>query len=366
MPGRASLTRRARNAILLPLVTACPRAAARPPRRLRGNPLDPRPVPVGRTDAAAASPPPGTATARHDSIAPFRRSRARATRSPRTMTMIRMNVAALACCLLATPAAFAQETAPDAPDAPDAPAAPTTPAADLPSVEEVLEKALDAMGGRKALEAIESTSMTGSMSTPMGDMQLVMKSAKGNRFLIKQTMAGMGDITMGSDGEVGWMNHPMMGGASLLEAEQVEEMRGQAHMYGMVMRLEEDYVTKEVVDKTDFRGAECYKVHVIDEDKQEEDIYFNAESGFIAGFESSQDQGMGPQQIVIGFEDWKEFGDIKGFTKMVIEQMGMTMEMTITEVELNNVDPSAFDLPDDVKALVAGEGDAPASQPDEG
>ena len=106
----------------------------------------------------------------------------------------------------------------DAPVAPkaDTPAA-TTPAKNLPKAIDIVHAAQDAMGGKKKFEAIESTAIRGQMDSPMGPITMDLKSAKPNRFLMKQGIAGMGENTMGSDGTTAWVNNWSLAGAAVLD-----------------------------------------------------------------------------------------------------------------------------------------------------
>ncbi len=245
------------------------------------------------------------------------------------------------------------------------------PREDLPSSEEIIKKSVDAMGGLEAMEKIQSTQAKATLTTPMGAMTLEMYTAKTDKFLLKQGMPNIGETSVGSDGTVGWMSNPMTGMYQLLEDEQMEQMKGQTDMHMMLARVQEEYETIHTIDLVDFDGASCHKLILIDEDLEEGEpqnhpfIYFNEETHLLAGMEMNE-QGMGQSgSTSIMFKDWKEIGDIKFFHKMIINQMGMPLEMNYTLIELNNVDESIFELPEEVKKLVAERESAKsASEPD--
>ena len=230
--------------------------------------------------------------------------------------------------------------------------------ADLPTPDALFKKSIEAMGGEKALSKIESTQATATLTTPMGPMTLEMYTAKTDKFLLKQGMPGIGETAVGSNGTVGWMNNPMTGMYQLLEDEQIEQMKGQTDMHMILSRVKDEYEEIYTIDLTDFDGASCHKMVMIDNDLEEGEapnhpfLYVNAETHLLAGMEMN-DRGAGqPGSTSIMFQDWKEVGEIKFFHKMIINQMGMPLEMNYTLIELNNVDASVFDLPEEVKKLV--------------
>ena len=243
---------------------------------------------------------------------------------------------------------------------------PATTAKDLPKAEEIVKAALEAMGGKKAFDDIKSTSIKATMSTPMGDMTLDMKSAVPARFLLLQSFPGMGEMSIGSDGKVGWMNNPMAGGLQLLEGEQLEQMRKQSNMYLIVFNLQEDFKELETVDRIQFNGQDCYKVKMTpkEEGRPTQFGFFSSDSKLMQGMEITQDGPMGQQMTsTISFAEWKPIEKLHLFTKMNIEQAGMQVGMTFTEVEFNKVDPAAFEPPAEVKELLSKKaGESPATQ----
>ncbi len=227
-----------------------------------------------------------------------------------------------------------------------------TPAAQtpLPEAKELFAAAMDAIGGREALEKIESSMVKGNVSTPMGRIGMESYFASPNKFLLKQNMPGMGDVSMGSDGTVAWMRNPMMG-YELIESDDAEEMMGQASMHNIVLRMEKEFKEFEVVERTSFKNEQCYKVRMKDKEGKEQFAYFLVEGKFLAGMEVTQEGPMGPATITMEFKDWREYGDIKMFNRMIMNQMGMNMTMEFEEIEFNNVDNAIFTLPSEIKKL---------------
>lgn len=260
-------------------------------------------------------------------------------------------------------AAVAQDHKPDTkPDSKPAATAPTSQPAvrkDLPDAKSLIQANVDAMGGKKAWDAVESVALKATMNTPMGDFNLDMTSAKPGKFLMKQS-SPMGEATAGSDGVVAWRNMAMMGGYSLLTDEQAAQTAEQANFYHVVLSMEDDFKTKETVDKTDFNGEPCYKVMLTGGKEGDAVAYFSVAKKLIQGVEITPQDAMPATKLV--FDEWKEKGPLKVYTKMMVDQAGVAITLTVTEVEFNKVDPKVFELPAEVKELVKKR-EAPASKP---
>ena len=261
-------------------------------------------------------------------------------------------------------------TRPAATSAPQ-PTTATAPQKDLPPAKDILAAAIDAMGGKAALDAIESTAIKGSTSMAMsGDISLEIYSAKPDKFLIKLAVPSMGEIRYGSDGKTGWTDNPM-GGVQLLDADQTKQPAEQANIFRVLVAVQEKARELETVDRADFADHACYTVRIINEGGQEQFAYFDVDSKLLRGTRIKQEGPQGPIETVSKFTEWKQVGDVKLFSRIDSEQMGMQAVTTFTEIELNKVDSAIFDLPPEVQELIAKKQAAtqpaatkPATQPE--
>jgi hypothetical protein len=78
-----------------------------------------------------------------------------------------------------------------------------------------------------------------------------------------------------------------------------------------------------------------------------------------AGFEATQESPLGPITTTSVVTDYKKFGDLFMPSRISQKAMGVETVMTIEEMEYDKVEPSAFDLPQPVKALL----EKPAEEP---
>ena len=242
------------------------------------------------------------------------------------------------------------------------PATSTAPQKDLPPAKELLAAAIDAMGGKAALDAIESVAIKGSTKAPMvGEIPLEIYSSKPDKFFIKVAFPNAGEIRYGSDGKVGWTDSPMMGGIQLLDADQTKQPAEEANIFRVLVSVQEKARELETVDRSDFADHPCYKVRIVNEGGQEQFAYFDVDSKMLRGTRITQDSPRGPIETISSFGEWKQIGDVKLFSRIDSEQMGMKATTNFTEIELNKVDPAIFQLPPEVLELVAKK--QAASQP---
>ena len=80
--------------------------------------------------------------------------------------------------------------------------------------------------------------------------------------------------------------------------------------------------------------------------------YFSVKTGLQRGFTATQSTPFGPVQATTIVSDYKNFGDLLLPARTVQQTSGIEQVMTIKEMEYDTVEPSAFELPPEVKTLV--------------
>lgn len=253
------------------------------------------------------------------------------------------------------------------------PFAPATPspasvAADLPTVDEIVANAFKAVGGEAAAREVKTLHAVFEME--FGGQKVIQEtswSRDGGR-IVKTSMPGMGEMVQGTDGKVAWRK--TAAGYSLLEDKEARQLDGQGNMYRMV--LEPDHLTKdeaesvEVKGKETFTGKECYRVHFVNKEKQEGDVFFDAESGLVVGSRQTNQTLRGSQTSTMTLADWKETAGVKFFRTINVETQGAgmgPMALKATTLEVNTLGAEAFALPDEVKNLAEGRQPEPSGSP---
>ena len=215
----------------------------------------------------------------------------------------------------------------------------------LPTPRAILERYTDALGGREALEAHTSYTAKGKFSlAAMGVEGEVTRhaAAPGKMTMVIET--AMGNISSGFDGDVAWSVNPFAGN-QVLDGTAREATRQQANFYGP-LRYDDFFESQETLEEVDFEGETTYKVRLVDAAGGESIQYFSKESSLLVGLEAMQDGA----EVKVVLSDYKEFGGVMVAGKTVLHTQIGEIETTVESVTYDDVDPSAFELPDSIKS----------------
>lgn len=225
-------------------------------------------------------------------------------------------------------------------------------AQDLPPARQLVDRYIEQIGGREALLARKSTHTTGTFSMPAmglsGDLEVF--AADPDKQVMRVVIAGIGEIRTGYDGEVGWTTNPMEG-PRIIEGEELAQLKDEAATAG-TLRDPSLVESLETIEKTNMNGQDCYKVRVLWKSGRETFDCYSVETGMIVAMQQKNVSNMGVIDVTLLVNDYKEFGGLKLPSRMVQQMMGMEQVMTITSVTYDTVDPSVFELPAEIKALV--------------
>jgi hypothetical protein len=233
-----------------------------------------------------------------------------------------------------------------------APPARAQDAATLPSGREVVDRYVEAIGGKAAVTKHKTTRVEGTFSVPAQGLNgtLEVLSAAPDRFLLRVTLPGVGQIANGFDGTVGWLVDPMMG-PMLLQGAALAEMKADADYYG-ALHDDGTYRSLETVERTVFEGTPVYKVRVERRSGGEDFEFYDIASGLLAGSTGKRTLPMGTFDVTTVLSDYKDFGGLRLATRSRQRMMGIEQVMTIGSVEFDTVDATTFALPPSIKALV--------------
>jgi len=230
----------------------------------------------------------------------------------------------------------------------------TAPAQALPSAAAVLARHATAVGGTDAVMKITSLKQVASLQLPaMGitaDIEMYM--AAPNKLASKTSIPGLGEMLQGTNGDIGWDANPMQGPRLLADKELAQTKEG-ADFYGNMLYPADRYSTLENLGIVDFNGEQAYKLKLVRKDSgREATQYFSVASGLAIGSETTQESQMGSMPVSAVFTDYKEFGGVKFATKSQMTAGPNTIITVITDIVVNNVPATAFDVPESVKPLI--------------
>jgi hypothetical protein len=224
----------------------------------------------------------------------------------------------------------------------------------LPSGAEIRERYIDALGGREALRATKSSHAVGKLEMPAQGLTASMEvfASAPNKLYTSMDMPGVGLITSGFDGEVGWTVNPIVG-PMLLEGNNLNQVRQQADFYSV---LEPDaYIESfEPTGRAEFEGVPCYEVTVLTTWGEEYVEYYEVETGLLRGNVRKQETAMGSVDATAVIVEYSAFGDILVPTRVIQRAMAMETILTVSSVEYDSVDESLFEIPEEVRVLIEG------------
>jgi hypothetical protein len=223
----------------------------------------------------------------------------------------------------------------------------------LPPAQTVIDRHIEAVGGRAALKAHSSANIKGSITIPANGMTGTIEvfAARPNKVVAKTTLAGIGDIAEGFDGKVAWSMSPMTG-PMLATGEELTQKAFDANFDG-ALGIASRYDAMKTVEKTTFQGRPVYKLALTRKGGGGDDIeFYDVETGLKAGAIMERKNPMGTISVTSSVSDYKKFGDLLQPTVMKQSTSGVEIVTTFTSVEYDKVDPTVFELPAAIKALV--------------
>lgn len=228
------------------------------------------------------------------------------------------------------------------------------PATAAPAVAEIIARHVAAIGGAEAVQGRSGHTMIGKLSMPAAGIEgtLEVVAAPPDKFYLRLEIPGLGAILQGFDGETGWTLDPMTGPMVLegkARLQVLEQSRWDAALYPA-----DRYEVQELLGEVDFRGAPAWKVRMVTVTGMETLEYFGVESGLLVGNEIEAETPLGSIRVVSSLADYREFDGLRIPTRLE-QDLGPQGKqiMTIEDVVVGNVDPSVFELPDQIRAMVA-------------
>jgi len=221
----------------------------------------------------------------------------------------------------------------------------------LPAARDLVARFVDAIGGREALLRHASFRARGRFEMPAagisGDLEII--QARPNRMAMRTTIPGIGEVASGFDGTIGWSMDPMQG-PRLLAGAELAARRDEADLMS-VFRDGESIASLSTTERVELGGQSCYKVKVSWKSGRESIDCYAVESGMLVATVVREESPMGTLEVTTLLADYKAFGGVRRPTRMTASAMGQQQVVTITSVEFDVVDASAFELPAAIRTL---------------
>ncbi len=222
----------------------------------------------------------------------------------------------------------------------------------MPSGAEIRERYVNALGGEAALRTPSSSHAVGLLEIPAQGLTASMEvfASAPNKLYTEMNMPGVGRITSGFNGAVGWTMNPIMGPV-LLEGANLNQVRQQADFYS-VLEPEAYIESFEPVGRTQFEGIDCYEVKVVTTWDEEYTEFYEVETGLLRGNVRKQETAMGSVEATAVIDEYSAFGGILVPSRVIQRAMAMETILTVSSVDYDLVDESLFEIPKEVQALL--------------
>jgi hypothetical protein len=241
------------------------------------------------------------------------------------------------------------------PATPGAPGTPGTPATPLPDARTLITEAIAASGGRNALlGGFVTASVSTRTQTLVGDVEGEAFYGAPDVFLIRRTMSSGSVFLMGSDGRIGWSQSAMDGSIKLLTQAEYDEARFDLTHFQTLPRLEERFRDIRTVESLTFADRPCYKVQLLDPTGTASYLYFDAESKLPRGAEIRARNALGTEDVrLYRYLEHAQYGPLTLWSKGEMDSHGRKQHtITVTDVAFDQVAPTIFELPEEVRALL--------------
>lgn len=223
-----------------------------------------------------------------------------------------------------------------------------------PSATDVVARYVKAIGGADAIEKISSVRQTGTLSMPamgLGGETEVLFSLP-NKNATRITIAGLGEMQVGTDGEVAWSINPMQGPRLLTDQELAATKEG-ADFLGQLTFPADRFSSIEFVGEAEFAGEKTYQLKFVSKATGiVTQRYFSIATGLLRGSEATSVTAMGSVESRATFSEYKAFGGVLFPTKTETAVGPQSMLMTTSAVEINTVPAGAIVIPDAIKPMV--------------
>lgn len=226
---------------------------------------------------------------------------------------------------------------------------------ELPAASSLFQKCFAALGSEETLNSIQSGECTIEAPEMMGASSASMQALAPDKCRVDvELMEGEAFVVV--NGEHMWSQGPGEG----LEYGENEEvamilvmMAPQFYLHSAPARFDMKTTGTTKVD-----GDECYTVELSrDDEPTGTAVLFNAESGLCAGFSVIGPTGLPVNYVVT---EWGEVDGMKVITEAALDMTDAGMGELVfgfKDFKFNKVDAKVFEMPEEVKEMMSGDGD---------
>ncbi len=220
------------------------------------------------------------------------------------------------------------------------------PPAALPSANQIVDKYVQAIGGKAAVEKINSRELKGTFElAAMGVSAPFESYSKApNKTVFTINIEGFGTVQRGYNGAVGWDSNPQTGLRELAGAELAQMKLGADFYRDVKMMQLFPKMTVKGIEKVNDRDA--YLIEATSADGITEKMYFDTQTGLLVRTDTEAETPQGKMPATVLASDYREVDGIK--MPFTILQKTPTIEFTLKVESVKHnvaVDDAKFNKP---------------------
>lgn len=214
---------------------------------------------------------------------------------------------------------------------------------------EVLDKMIDAQGGRKAMEAIKDTTISGTMEMVQQGMNatLTMYQKEPDKMRMDIEIMGM-VITQAFDGQKAWFLNPQTGATEEMPENLAKEFKRQALGNDSILNPEKYGITYELKGTEKVGDRDCLVLVQTMSDGHESTLYVDSVTYLALKTKTMTMGQMGGGEVLSEtlLSDYRKEGDLMAAHSMTVLQDGAEFaRMTLTKITYNSgLEDSLFQM----------------------
>lgn len=220
----------------------------------------------------------------------------------------------------------------------------------------VLANAVQAIGGRRELEAIESFQLHGLMHLPNNRpvVEIELATSQGGRVLGVMSFGDLGKTSFGSDGTTAWEQNFDSSQSQIyriIDQDTLSQKVRQINWLEWFTMLPTQLETMSFAGVTAFDGEDCYQLKIQSDALTTELAFFSITTNRPKGRRTVESTPNGDAVVDVYFRDWKHINNLLLFHTVIFSRDGKNVKISIDQIEVDSVDESLFELPQQVIKL---------------
>ena len=231
---------------------------------------------------------------------------------------------------------------------------PTTVAKQSP--ESILSRAIQSIGGRRALEQMQSFHLHGVMrladKRPVVEIDL--STSLGGKVLGIMTYIGLGQSRFGSNGKISWeqkFNAKQEPIWTLIDQATLSQKVQQINWLEWFTMLPAKINSMEFVGTEQFDDEVCWKLSIKDDKNHEQQAFFSQTTFRPRGRRTVEKTSNGNATVNIYFRDWQRVGDLLLFHTIVYDRDGSQVKLSLDRISMDPIPDTLFSLPEQIKVM---------------